>query len=70
LENKGLLSGRQWMALGRRPRATPLERVAASEVTVKVEVVVDRGMNGGEFPQCLDVPEPNHVTLPTSERFV
>ena len=35
-----------------------------------VEVVVDRGMNGGEFLQSLYVPESGHCRFPSSERLV
>ena len=33
-------------------------------------VVVDRGMDGGEFLQGLDVPEPGHRPFPPSKRLV
>ncbi len=39
-----------------RDGAVLLEDVAAVEVTVLIELVVDRGMGGGEFLQNLYVP--------------
>jgi hypothetical protein len=39
-------------------------------VAVVVEVVVDRGMGGGEFLQGLCVPEPRHCILSSPERLV
>ena len=35
-----------------------------------VEVTVDRGVDGGEFLQGLDVPEFGHCSFPSSERLV
>ena len=46
------------------------ENVAAVEVAILVEVVVDRGMGGGEFLQGLYVPEPRHRSFSSSERLV
>jgi hypothetical protein len=37
-----------------------LEGFAAVEVTVEIEMVRNRGVNGGEFLQGLDVPELRH----------
>ena len=48
-------SGRQLTRLGQGGRTVLFEDVAAVEVTVVVEVVVDRGVDGGEFLQGLDV---------------
>jgi hypothetical protein len=42
-------SGRQPTPLGQNDRAALRESVAAVEVMVLVEVVVDRGVNGGKF---------------------
>ncbi len=47
-----------------------LEDIAAIEVTVVVEMVVDRGVDRGEFLQGLDIPKPCHRTLSSSERLV
>ena len=35
-----------------------------------VEVIMDRGMDGGEFLQGFYVPEPGHCPFPSSERLV
>ncbi len=43
---------------------------AAVEVAVVVEVVVDRGMGGGEFVQGLYVPELRHRSFSSPERLV
>ena len=34
------------------------------------QVIVDRGVNGGEFPESLDVPELRHRALSSSERLM
>ena len=46
------------------------ENVAAVEVALVVEVIVDRGMHSGEFLQGLDVSEPRHRPLPPSKRLM
>ena len=46
------------------------EDIAAVEMAFVVEVVVDRGMDGGEFLQGLYVPEPGHCRFPSSKRLV
>jgi hypothetical protein len=51
-------------------RSLLLEDVAAVEMTFVVEVVMDRSLNGSEFLQGLDVPEPGHRPFPSSERLV
>ena len=35
-----------------------------------IEVIVDRGMDGGEFLQGLYIPEPRHRSFSSSERLV
>ena len=62
--------GRQLTPLGQSDRAVLLEDVAAVEVTVLVEVIVERGVNGGEFLQGPDVPEFGHGSLSSSERLM
>jgi hypothetical protein len=42
-------SGRQLTPLGQGDRTVLFEDIATVEVTVVVEVVVDRGVGGGEF---------------------
>jgi hypothetical protein len=56
--------------LGQGSGAGLLEDVAAVEVTVVVEVVVDRGVNGGELLQGLQVPEFRHRALSSSKRLM
>ena len=46
--------------LGQSSGAILLEGIAVIKVVVLVEVVVDRGMGGGEFPRGLRFPEPRH----------
>ena len=47
-----------------------LEDVAVAEVAIVVKVIVDRGVDGGEFLQGLDVSEFRHCPFPSSERLV
>ena len=63
-------SGRQLTPLGHCGRTVLFENIAAVEVAVLIEVVVDRGMGGGEFLQGLFIPEPGHRSFPSSERLV
>jgi hypothetical protein len=51
-----------------RPRIL-FEDVAAGEVTVLVEVIVERGVDGGEFLQGPDVSEFCRGTLSSLERL-
>jgi len=44
-----------------------LEDISAVEVTVLVEVVVDRGMGGGKLLESLHVPELRHRSFSSSE---
>ena len=61
------ISRRQLTPFGQRGSAILFESFAAVQVTVEVEMIVDRGMDGGEFLQGLYVPEFRHRTLPSSE---
>ena len=63
-------SGRQLAPFGQGGGAVLFEGFAAVQVTVEFEMIVDRGMDGGEFLQGLDVPEFRHRTLPSSEWLV
>ena len=56
--------------LSERGSAVLLEDMAAVEVAVLVEVVVDRGMGGGEFLQGLYISELCHRSFSSSERLV
>ena len=54
--------------LSKNPGALHLfENVAAIEMALVVEMVVDRGMDGGECLQGLDVSEPSHCPFPPSK---
>ncbi len=53
-----------------RGSAVLLEDIAAVEVAVVVEVVVDRGMGGGKLLECPHVPELCHRSFSSSERLV
>ena len=63
------LSGRQLTPFGQCSRAVLLENFAAVEVAVVVEMIVDRGMGGGEFLQGLYIPELRHRALSSPERL-
>ncbi len=56
--------------LGQGGRAVLLEDVAAIEVAFVIEMIVDRGVDGGEFLQGLYVPELRHRPLSSSKRLV
>ena len=45
------------------------EFVATVEMAFEVEVVVDRGMNGGEFLKCFYVSELRYCSFSSSERL-
>ena len=47
-------SAHQFTPLGQGGCAVLLEDISAVEVAVLIEVIVDRGMDGGEFLQGLD----------------
>ena len=63
-------SGRQLTPLGQGGGTVLFEDVAAVEVAVVVEVIVDRGMDGGEFLEGLYIPEARHCPLSSSEGLV
>ena len=56
--------------LGQGGGSVLFESIAAVEMAVVVKMVVDRGVDGGEFLQGLDVSEPRHRPFPSSERLV
>ena len=64
------LSRSELTPFSERGSAVLLEDVAAVEVTVLVEVVVDRGMGGGKLLEGLHVPELRHRSFSSSERLV
>ena len=63
-------SGRQLTPLGQGRRAVLFEDIAAVEVTVVVEMVVDRGMGSGKLLESFHVPELRHRSFSSSERLV
>ena len=63
-------SGRQLTPLGQGSRTVLFEDVAAVEVTVVVEVVVDRGMGGGKLLEGFHASEPLHRSFSSSEWLV
>jgi hypothetical protein len=50
--------------------AVLLEDIAAVEVTVLVEVIVDRGIGSGKLLEGFHVPELRHPLLSSSEQLV
>jgi hypothetical protein len=60
-------SGRQLTPLGQSGRTVSFEDVATVEVTVVVEVVVDRGVGGGELLESFHIPERRHRSFSSSE---
>src|SRR5665811_1007443 len=63
-------SGRQLTPLGQGGRTVLFEDVAAVEVAVLVEVIVDRGMGSGKLLEGFHVPEPLHRSFSSLERLV
>ncbi len=55
---------------GERGRAVLFEVIAAVEVAILVEVIVDEGMGGGEFLQGLYISELRHRCFSSPERLV
>ncbi len=53
-----------------RGSAVLLEDIAAVEMTVLIEVVVDRGMDGSEFLQSLYISELRHRSFSSPKRLV
>ncbi len=56
--------------LGEGGGAVELEVVPAVEVAFVVEVIMDRGMDGGEFLQASHSAKPLHRTFSSSKRQV
>jgi len=63
-------SGRQLTPLGQGGGTVLFEDIAAVEVAVLIEVVVDRGVGGGKLLQGLYIPELHHRILSSSERLM
>ena len=64
------LSGTKLTPLGKSGGPGQLEDASAGERSFLVEVVVDGGMDGGEFLQTSHPPETLHGAFPSSERQV
>ncbi len=64
------LSGTKLTPLGESGGACQLEGISAGERSFLVEVVVDGGMDGGEFLQTSHAPKPLHRAFASSERKV
>ena len=69
-QKRSKLSRSELTPFSERGGAVLLEDIAAIEVAVLVEVIVDRGMGGGEFLQGLDVPKLRHRSFSSWERLV
>ncbi len=63
-------SGRQLPPFGQGGGTVLSEDVAAIDVTVLIEMIMDRGVDGGKLLQSLYVPELRHRTLSSSERLM
>src|SRR5665811_2143118 len=63
-------SGRQLTPLGQGGRTVLLEDIAAVQVAVLVEVIVDRSMGGDKLLEGPYGPEPLHRSFSSSERLV
>ena len=59
--------GRQFAPRGEGGGAVLFEYGSSVEVTVEIEVFLDRGVGGGKLLQDLDVPETGHGALSSSE---
>ncbi len=63
-------SRRELTPFSERGGAVLLEDIAADEVAIQIEMVVQRGVNGGEFLQGFNVPELRLGALASSKRLV
>ncbi len=63
-------SSRKLTPLGQGGRAVLLEAVTTIEVAVLIEMIRDRGVDGGEFLQGFNVPKLRHRPLSSSERLM
>ncbi len=63
-------SGRKLTPFGQGGGAVLLENVAAVEVTVLIEMIMDRGMDGGKLLEGLHVPELCHRPFSSPGRLV
>ena len=63
-------SGCELAPLGQGSGPVLVENVAAGEMALVGEVVVDRGLDSGTLLQALDVPDPGHHPVPPSNRWM
>jgi len=63
-------SGSKLTLLGQSSSAILFKNVVAGEMAFMVEVVVDSGVNGGEFMQGLSIPEFRDGLFSSSKRLV
>ena len=61
---------RKLTPLGQRGSAIFFEGFAAVEMTVEIEMIVDRGMDGSKLLQGLHVPKFRHRAFSSPERLV
>ena len=64
------ISRRQLTPFGHGRSAVLLEYFAVVEMTVEIEMIVDRGVTGREFLQGFYVPEFRHRPFPSSKRLM
>ena len=64
------ISRRQLTPFGQRSGAIFFEGLAGVEMTVEIEMIVDRGMDGSELLQGLHVPKFRHRAFSSPERLV
>jgi len=64
------LSSAKTAPLGESDSAVLLENSPAAKVAFLIEVVEDRGVDGGEFLQTSDAPKPQHGPLSSPKRQV
>ncbi len=69
-QKRSRLSRGEFTPFRERGSAVLLEDISAVEVAVLVEVVVDRGMGGGEFLQGRYISELRYRAFSSSERLV
>jgi hypothetical protein len=59
--------GDEALPLGQSGRASVLVLISADEVAVLGEVIMEGGVNGAEFLECLHPPKPQHRPLSSSK---
>ncbi len=69
-QKRSRLSRGELTPFSERGSAVLLEDISAAEVALLIEVIVDRGVGGGEFLQSLYISELRHRSFSSSERLV